>query len=81
MDGIMEVLRVGLEKIAEKIEQGVNKTHEYRKTEMLRRKKEVMKKVLEKSVGRSAELEEPKEPAGPVVVNQIGEIGDKMIVE
>ena len=40
-----------------------------------------MKRVLEKSVGRSAEPEEPKEPAGPVVVNQIGEVGDKMNVE
>ena len=29
MDGLMEVLRVGLERIAEKIEQGVNETHEY----------------------------------------------------
>ena len=40
-----------------------------------------MKRVLEKSVGRSAELEELKEPAGLVVVNQIGEVGDKMNVE
>ena len=81
MDRIMEVLRVGFEKMAEKIEQGVDETHEYQKMEMFRRKKEAMKRVLEKSVGRSAEPEEPKELAGLVVVNQIGEIGDKMNVE
>ena len=40
-----------------------------------------MKRVLEKSVGRSVELEELKELVGPVVVNQIGEVGDEMNVE
>ena len=40
-----------------------------------------MRKVLEKSVGRSEDLEGPKEPAGPVVENQIGEKGDEMVVE
>ena len=55
--------------------------HNYREGERLRRKKELMKKVLEKSVGRSEELERPKELVGPVVENQIGEIGDEMVVE
>ena len=66
MDGIMEVLRVGLEKIAEKVEQGVDKTHKYRKMELIRRKREVKeagKKFKENGVGN--EVEEPEEPAEP----------------
>ena len=49
--------------------------------ERIRRKKEMMKKVLEKSVGRSEEPERPKTPAGPVEENQIGELGDEMVLE
>ena len=47
----------------------------------MRRKREMMKKVLEKLVGRSEEPEGPKELVGLVVENQIGEKGDAMIVE
>ena len=36
----MEVLRVGLEKIAQKVEQGVDKTHEHQKMEVMTRKRE-----------------------------------------
>ena len=56
-------------------EQGVEDNHNYREGERIRRRKELMKKVLEKLVGRS------EEPAGSVVENQIGEIGDEMVVE
>ena len=55
--------------------------HNYREGEKIRRKKELMKKVLEKLVGRSEEPAGPKEPAGLVVENQIGEIGKEMVVE
>ena len=81
MDKLMEVLKTGFEKVAGIIEQGVEDTHEYQDVEKKRRKKEAMRKVLEKSVGRSVELERPKGLAEPEVENQICEIGDKMIVE
>ena len=38
MDGIMEVLRVGLEKIAQKVEQGVDETHKHWKMEVMRKR-------------------------------------------
>ena len=71
MDELIEVLKTGFEKVAGMIEQGVEDTHKYQEAEKKKkkqRKKEAMKKVLEKSVGRSAELEELREPADPVVV-------------
>ena len=70
----MEVLKTRFEKVAGMIEQGVEDTHEYREVEKKRRKKEAMRKVLEKSVGRSVEPEELRELADLVVVNQIGEM-------
>ena len=76
MDGIMELLRVGLEKIADKVEQRVDETHNYRKTEMIRRKREAReagRRFEEKGVGNEVEeLEELDElaeltgPSGPV---------------
>ena len=69
MDGITEVLRVGLEKIAEKVEQGVDETHNYRKTEMIKRRREAReagRRFEEKGVGNEVEEpEEPVEPTGP----------------
>jgi hypothetical protein len=73
MDELMKVLQEGFKSIAEVIEQGVNETHEYRKAELTRRRKETMKKVLEKGVGN--ETEQPRDPAVPEEENRIGEIG------
>ena len=81
MDELMRVLKIGFGRLGDSLEQGVEDNHNYREGERIRRKKELMKKVLEKSVGRSKEPERPKEPVGPVVENQIGEIGDEMVVE
>ena len=75
MDKLTRVLKIGFGRLGDSLEQGVEDNHNYREGERIRRKKEVMKKVLEKSVGRS------EEPAGPVVENQIGEIGEEMVVE
>lgn len=75
MDELMKILKTGLDRIAEGVEQGVEDTHQHREVERLRRKKELMKKVLEKSVGRSEELE------GPWEENQIGERGENVDVE
>ena len=64
------VLRVGLEKIADKVEQGVDETHNYRKMEMIRRRREAReagRRFEEKGVGNEVEeLEEPTGPSGPV---------------
>ena len=81
MDELMRVLKMGFGRLGDSMEQGVEDNHNYREGERIRRKKELMKKVLEKSVGRSKELEGLREPAGPVVENQIGEKGDEMVVE
>ena len=81
MDELTKVLKIGFDKLGDSLEQGVEDNHNYREGEKIRRKKELMKKVLEKSVGRSEEPAGPKEPAGPVVENQIGEIGKEMVVE
>ena len=78
MDELTRVLKIGFGRLGDSLEQGVEDNHNYREGERIRRKKELMKKVLEKLVGRS---EEPKEPAGLVVENQIGEIGEEMVVE
>ena len=81
MDELTRVLKMGFGRLGDSLDQGVEDNHNYREGERIRRKKEMMKKVLEKSVGRSEELERPKEPVGLVVENQIGEIGDEMVVE
>src|ERR1700761_1280713 len=81
MDELTRVLKMGFGRLGDSLDQGVEDNHSYRESERIRRKKEMMKKVLEKSVGRSEEPERPKEPAGPVEENQIGEIGDEMVVE
>ena len=56
------------EKIAQKVEQGVNETHKYRKMDLIRRKreaKEAGRKFKEKGVGNEVEeLEEPAELTG-----------------
>ena len=80
MDELTRVLKIGFGRLGDSLEQGVEDNHNYREGERIRRKKELMKKVSEKSVGRSEELEGLKEPAGPVE-NQIGEIGEEMVVE
>ena len=63
MDGIMEVLRVGLEKIAQKVEQGVDETHEHQKIEVMRRKREAKEAGRKfKEMGVGVEVEELTEP-------------------
>ena len=76
-----KLMKIGFGRLGDSLEQGVEDNHNYREGERIRRKKEMMRKVLEKLVGRSIEPGSPKEPAGPVVENQIGEKGDEMIVE
>ena len=75
MDELTRVLKMGFGRLGDSLDQGVEDNHNYREGERIRRKKEMMKKVLEKLVGRSEEPERPKEPAGPVVENQIGNRG------
>src|SRR6201996_12970 len=81
MDELTRVLRMGFGRLGDSLDQGVEDNHSYRESERIRRKKEMMKKVLEKSVGRSEEPERLKELAGPVEKNKIGEIGDEMAIE
>ena len=81
MDKLTRILKMGFSRLGDSMEQGVEDNHNYREGERVRRKKEMMRKVLEKSVGRSEDLEGLKEPAGLVVENQIGEKGDVMVVE
>ena len=81
MDKLTRVLKMGFGSLGDSMEQGVEDNHNYREGERIRRKKEMMRKVLEKLVGRSEEPEGLREPAGLVVENQIGEKGDEMVVE
>ena len=81
MDELTGILKMGFSRLGDSMEQGVEDNHNYREGERVRRKKEMMRKVLEKSVGRSEDPEGPKELVGPVVENQIGEKGDVMVVE
>ena len=81
MDELTRILKMGFGRLGDSMEQGVEDNHNYREGERVRRKKEMMRKFLEKLVGRSEEPEGPKEPVGPVVENQIGEKGDEMVVE
>ena len=81
LDELTKILRLGFARLGDSLEQGVEDNHHYREGERIRRKKEMMKKIMEKSVGRSEEPGSLREPVGPVVINQIGEKEDEMNVE
>ena len=53
MDELMKILRLGFARLGDSMEQGVEDNHQYREGEKMRRKREMMKKVLEKLIGRS----------------------------